>query len=357
MPPGGGSLAPSTRRKRAVMFSRHAPYAGRAMRSASESLSAMNTCFVTPKNGVATCVLRRSGSLRCFRSDQPPRPVRGPSDALRLGVAVGDEYLLRHAEERSRDLRVEAVGIVAMLLPLLAVDVGELANPLVGPDCDDVDSTCCDRRDTLRRVRWIPEWRMRLLQRTQLHRHVAVVIELAFVGQRVVRQSGHDSLERFLEHRLRLVGINSSELQLEWHDAAPDANLEPSAAQVVKHANLFDQPRRRIEREHVAKRSEMDPAGALRHGRQEQSGRGRVADRTEMMFGEMIAVEASAVREFDQLQAIFIDLGQRRWPRVDPVKEPELHLRFSYPNVSRDEPSACNLVRRLRQFKPSPSAC
>jgi hypothetical protein len=43
----------------------------------------------------------------------------------------------------------------------------------------------------------------------------------------------------------------------------------------------------------------------------------------------MVAVEASAVGEFDQLQAIFIDLGKRRWPRVDPVEEPKLHLRFS----------------------------
>jgi hypothetical protein len=73
----------------------------------------------------------------------------------------------------------------------------------------------------------------------------------------------------------------------------------------------------------------MDPAGALRQGRQEKSWRGHVADRAEMMFGEMVAVEASAVGEFDQLQAIFIDLGKRRWPRVDPVEEPKLHLRFS----------------------------
>jgi hypothetical protein len=175
---------------------------------------------------------------------QPPRLVRGPSDALRLGIAVSDDYLLRHAEEWSRDLRVEAVGIVAMLLSLLVVDLIELANPLVGPDHDDVHASCCDRRDTLRRVSWIPEWRMRLLQRTHLHRHVAVVIELALVGKGIVRQSGDDRLERLLKHSLRLVGINSSVHQLERYDAAPDANFEPSASQLVKHADLFDQPHR-----------------------------------------------------------------------------------------------------------------
>jgi hypothetical protein len=45
-----------------------------------------------------------------------------------------------------------------------------------------------------------------------------------------------------------------------------------------------------------------------------------------MMFGEMVAVEAGAVREFDQLEAILIDVAKWHRPSVDPIEDPELHV-------------------------------
>ena len=71
-----------------------------------------------------------------------------------------------------------------------------------------------------------------------------------------------------------------------------------------------------------------------RLGRRKSAESGKTYPGAIWLGPQIIAVDSlsalsGAVGEFDQFQAILIDLGKRRRPRVDPVKESELDLRFS----------------------------
>ena len=66
----------------------------------------------------------------------------------------------------------------------------------------------------------------------------------------------------------RVVGLGVGLLAPEvgFHDAAAaDADLEPPVAQVVEHADLFDQAERVMQRKHVDARAESQARRALGH--------------------------------------------------------------------------------------------
>src|SRR5262249_24490139 len=119
--------------------------------------------------------------------------------------------------------------------------------------------------------------------------------------------------------------VEAVSARLERRHAAPDAELEAPAAHLIEHADFLDQAQRMIERQEVDEGAEAQRLGALRHGREEQPGRGGEAERRRMMLGEVIAVDAAAVIGFDQLEPIGIELPE--WPAriVHVVEHTEFH--------------------------------
>jgi len=100
------------------------------------------------------------------------------------------------------------------------------------------------------------------------------------------------------------------------------------AAQLVEHADFFDQPQRMIERQQINQRAEAQLFGALRQRGEENSRRSRAADRRAVMLGEMIGVEARAVVSLGKPQAAGKQLAMRNARIVHVVEDAEFHGRL-----------------------------
>ena len=83
---------------------------------------------------------------------------------------------------------------------------------------------------------------MRLLQGAQDHRHVVVLVILAVEVQLVRCEALQHELKSLVIHLGGLLEIDAVEFRLEVRDAAAKPKLETSAAQMIEHADLFDQP-------------------------------------------------------------------------------------------------------------------
>ena len=110
----------------------------------------------------------------------------------------------------------------------------------------------------------------------------------------------------------RVVGLGVGLLAPEeglHHAAAAHADLQPPVAQVVEHADLFDQPQRVVQRQHVDARAEAQAPRALGHAAQEHVlRRGQAVDRRRVVLGQVIGVEAGRVEALDLHQALAVDL-------------------------------------------------
>ena len=53
--------------------------------------------------------------------------------------------------------------------------------------------------------------------------------------------------------------------------AASDTELEAAVAQLIEHADLFDQTQRMIERQQIDERTETQPRGAARNRRKKDA--------------------------------------------------------------------------------------
>ena len=143
----------------------------------------------------------------------------------------------------------------------------------------------------------------------------------------------HLVLKRRQHHFQRLVvyfthlGVGDAEMaEFQYGNTAPNAELETAPAEIVEHADFLDQPHGIIQRQDIDQRPEQDLFGALGHGGEEHAGRGRHAERRRVMLGHVIAVNAGRLVSFDHLQAIFVDVGQRRVAAaVQMVEDPEFH--------------------------------
>ena len=106
-----------------------------------------------------------------------------------------------------------------------------------------------------------------MLLRRDLDRRAGEFVALAAMRNLLPAQSFDDHFERLLENVARLEEVDVEMRELVRRDAAPDPNFEPSAAQLIEHANFLDQPHRMIERQQIHQRAEVDPARAHRHAR------------------------------------------------------------------------------------------
>src|SRR5579883_3635247 len=112
--------------------------------------------------------------------------------------------------------------------------------------------------------------------------------------------------ERFVENIARLVKRDAMQTELERRHAASDANLETSAAQVVEHADLFDQPQRLVKRQQVNQRTEMEALRMLGRSREKDVRRRGHPERGRMMLRDVEAEDPGTVVIFHQLQPFLV---------------------------------------------------
>ena len=72
-----------------------------------------------------------------------------------------------------------------------------------------------------------------------------------------------------LEIRARPLEIDAIGVELHRRDTASDPDIEPATAQVIEHAQLFQEPQRMVERQQIKQRAEADVLGRARRGGQE----------------------------------------------------------------------------------------
>jgi hypothetical protein len=108
-------------------------------------------------------------------------------------------------------------------------------------------------------------------------------------------------------------------------DAAADAELEPAAAELVEHADLFEEAQRVMQRQRVDQRPEAQAPRALRHCGEKDAGSRRHAERRRMMLGQVIAADAEPVIGLDQRQPVLVKLAERLGPAVEMVEDADLH--------------------------------
>src|SRR5579883_56777 len=209
---------------------------------------------------------------------------------------------------------------------------------------------------------------MRPLHRLHLHRHVLEGEILAGVVERLVRQPLQHDVEHFGEALRASRRIDAKIADLVWRDAAADSELQSTAAHLVEHANLVDQPQRMIEVERVDQRAEAQCLRALGDGGEEHAGRGGHAERRRMVFGDVIGVETALLVELDQLQPLLELPAEIAAGAVHVVEDAEFHhsarLRLLITPLAMPchsiEPDSreCSILgqRSITTFKPAFSA-
>jgi len=113
-------------------------------------------------------------------------------------------------------------------------------------------------------VSHVPHGRVGRLLWPQPHWKVVEVVELSFVGQRVVSQAFFYYFQCFKVSGL--VDLDVCFLPPEvgfQHAATPNADLQTTAAQVVQHADFLYEPHRMVERKDVNAGAEPQSRSAL----------------------------------------------------------------------------------------------
>ena len=246
---------------------------------------------------------------------------RRAGDLQRVLVRVGHDHV--HDEADLRLLALDGQRALALvLLPRGAIARHRHREAVDGAHDDRVHALHRRRH----RVAHVPERRVGLLERAQVHRQLLEGVEVAGVRQLLVAEPLADDGQRLQVARVvRLrVGFLAPEERLH-HAATADADFEPAAAQVIEHADLLDQPQRMVQRQHVHARAEAHACRALRHGAEEHVLRGRQAvDGRRVVLGEVIGVEPGAVERFDLQQALAVDLIQpQAGHRLDVIEDAE----------------------------------
>ena len=167
---------------------------------------------------------------------------------------------------------------------------------------------------------------MRLLERLHLHRHVLELVVAPLPGQGFDGEGLEDQFQALGINLLPLLGVLSVVGNLERHRAAPEADLQPPAAHVVEHANLFQHPQRVMDRQRIDECAEAQTLRALPDRRQEHAGRRRHAQRREVVLGDVIGVKAGTVQGLDDLQPLLVILAQRQIIAVEMVENTEFQI-------------------------------
>jgi hypothetical protein len=164
------------------------------------------------------------------------------------------------------------------------------------------------------------------LQRLDRQRKRVDVVILAVEIDGLMRQALDDGFKSLGVFRLRFGVILAEEKQFARRGAAPEANIEPAAAHLIEHTDLFDHPERVIERQRIDHWPEAQPLCPLRDGGEKEAGRWGRADWRAVMLGDVIAVEAESVVRLDDLEPRLVIIRERQGGvAVQVVENTEFH--------------------------------
>ena len=172
---------------------------------------------------------------------------------------------------------------------------------------------------------------MRALQRPDHDRDVLEGETIAAVVDALLREALVEHVQHVLVVGARLFEIDAVGVELHGRDAAPHADVEAAAAEVIEHAQLLQQPQRMVERQQIEQRAEADAPRFARGGGQKHARRRRHRQRRRVMLGEVIAVKAGGLGRLQQGEPILVGLLQRLAARVDVIEDAELHVAFPPP--------------------------
>src|SRR5580704_634874 len=88
-----------------------------------------------------------------------------------------------------------------------------------------------------------------------------------------------------------------------------------------------------VERKQIHQRPHMDLARAHRERGEENIRRGAHPERRRMMLGEVIAEDARAIRDLEQLQAFLVELLQRNIATLHVIENSECDLHAAPPQT------------------------
>ena len=135
-----------------------------------------------------------------------------------------------------------------------------------------------------------------LLVGAELNGDVDEVVVAAAEGEAFVAEAMHDDFKHFEVH---LLGAEEGDVvvgDFKGGDAAPNADLEATFAEVVEHADFVDEAEGMVEGEEVDEGAEAEVGGALGEGGEEGGGGGGHAEAGLVVFGEVVGVEAGLRR-------------------------------------------------------------
>src|SRR5262249_36679031 len=89
---------------------------------------------------------------------------------------------------------------------------------------------------------------------------------IAAVVDALLRETLVEHVQNMLVVGARLLEIDAVGVELHRRDAAPHADVEAAAAEVIEHAQLLQQPQRMVERQQIEQRAEADAPRFSRGG-------------------------------------------------------------------------------------------
>ena len=243
------------------------------------------------------------GLLRCQRGAGGTRgdrfgevgaiDVEGLARALdSFSVALGQIDVLHRA--------VKGLGFVGQVRVggrALRLDVGPVFLE-DRPQADDggvAQEVHAPRGGALRIAR-VPERRVRLLFGAQRHVEVLELEESPPVREELVRQAAEEHLERLFEAGVGLLRVAAPHLPLGAAGGTPtDADLVAAAAELVDHADLFDEADGVMQRQDRDQGPEAEVCRALGDRGKKDGLVRRDAERRVVMLGHVVAVDSGLV--------------------------------------------------------------
>src|SRR5262249_9908937 len=148
----------------------------------------------------------------------------------------------------------------------------------------------------------------------------------AFEVEHLVGQSLDHELDCLRVDLLRVLRIDAVVFELDRCRAASEADVETPAAQLVEHADFFDQPQWVVERHRPHQRPEPKTRGALRHGGKKHARRGRHAERRRAVLGEVGGIETGPIGGLGDFEAILVAVREGTAVAVEVIEDTEFHL-------------------------------
>ena len=148
---------------------------------------------------------------------------------------------------------------------------------------------------------------------------------LTFEVQAVDRERLQEDLQRLLRAVAGPGRVEAPHVVLGRCDPPPDPDLQAPVAEVVEHGDLLHQAQRVVEGQEVHERDQVDAAGALRGGGQEDAGTRRRVEGREVVLGLEVRPEAGVVEPFEVLQPLGVEPLQGLPALLHVIEDPEAH--------------------------------